>query len=161
MCAQDVHICSVFVLQAKGPIRAPFCQRAAVCLCAEQATGPFSLCVHNSLSVHTQTHTQLLSSSCQFLSLFLSLFFACFCCYLFFFTNMLCLSFFFSFCGPEALCKATRKKNCQPCLSVPLCFSIHFRSFPFFSLTCSHSCDCFRSTETRFSWLQEVKDKVL
>lgn len=53
MCAQDAHICNVFVLQAKGPIRAPFCLWAAVCLCAERAAGPFSVCVYNSPSVHT------------------------------------------------------------------------------------------------------------
>lgn len=55
------HICNVFVLQAKDPIRTPFCLWAAVCLRAERAAGPFTVCVHNSHSVHTLTHMLLLS----------------------------------------------------------------------------------------------------
>lgn len=49
------------MLQKKGPIRTLFCQWAAVCLCAEQATGPFSVCVNNSHSVHTLMHMLPLS----------------------------------------------------------------------------------------------------
>lgn len=60
VCLRRAHL-QCLCVAGERPIRAPFCQWAAVCLCAEQATGPFSVCVYNSRSVHTLTHMLPLS----------------------------------------------------------------------------------------------------
>lgn len=157
------------MLQAKGPIRAPFCQWAAVCLCAEQATAPFSsvcVCVYNSPSVHTLTHILPLStllSLSPFLTfcIFQSHVLPVFCCYLSFCPTNTVALFLSLVLWPEALCKATR----EGLLAMPVCasilLSIHFRSFPFFSVTCSHNCCCFRRTETHIIGLRELKINTL
>lgn len=108
-------------------------------LCAERASGPFSVCVYDSLSPYTLCHFPL----CQFLSFWLSVDFNLTFCV--FFASSFCstntVALFLSLVPwPKALCKATRKGL----LALPLCasmlLSIHFRSFPFFSVTCDHNC---------------------
>lgn len=133
MCAEDAHICSVFVLHAKGPIRAPFCQWAAVRLCAEQATGPFSVCVYNSHSVSTHRHTcchfppsaSFSLLFCIFQSHFLPVFlcYSCFCSS----NSVGCLLSLGLW--PEALCKATRKRLLAMLVYASMLYS--FQKLPF------------------------------
>ena len=149
------------MLEAKGPIRAPFCQCAAVCLCAERATGPFSVCVSNSHSVHALTHMLPLSYLCQF-----SLQSVYFSATFFLFFSAVCLSvplllwpsLLPLLLWPGALCKAIRKGllDMPVCAFMPL--SIHFSHFPFFSVTCSHNCCCLRRTESHTAWLRGDKN---
>lgn len=135
-------------------------------------SGQLCACVLSKPLVHSPTVCSTLTQSThwrtcchphpsRFLSfcIFQSYFLPVVRCYLSFcstYTVALCLP---PVLWPEALCKATRKGL----LAMPVCasmvLSIHFRSFPFFSVTCSHNCCCFRPTETHTTWLQGVKNK--
>lgn len=70
--------------------------------------------------------------------IFQSHFLPVFCCYLSSCCTNTVALFLSLVLWPEALCKATRKGLLTMLASVLL--SIHFRSFPFFSVTCSHNC---------------------
>lgn len=146
------------MFQAKGPIRAPFCLWAAVCLCAEQASGPFSVCVYNSPSVHTHSATFGPMSVSHFFFLFF-FFLPAYHLYLFFCSTNTVVLFLSLVFWLKALCKATRKGLLAMPVSASMLPSIHFRSFPFFSVTCSHNFSCFRRTETHTTWLRGVKNK--
>lgn len=134
-------------------------------LCAEQATGPFSVCVYNSPPVHTLTHIQNLFTLYQLLSFRLS---ACFVSTFCMFFALICLSvplilwlFLFPlFSGLRHYAKLPEKGL----LAMPVCASmlpsIHLRSFPFFSMTSSHNCCCFRHTDTHTTQLQRVENKT-
>lgn len=118
-----------------------------------------SVCTTIPQSTHSATlHSQ---STSLFLTFCIFQFTLCqfFCCYLSFCSTDSMVLFLSLVLCPEALCKATRKGL----LAMPVCasmlLSIHFRSFPFFSVTCSHKCCCFRRTESQTTWLQGVKNK--
>lgn len=119
-----------------------------------------SVCTTLPQSTHSDTHSATFPPSasfspfltfCIFQSHFLLLVFRC---YLSFCSTNTVALFLPLVLWLEALCKATRKGL----LAMPVCASmlpsIHFRSFPFFSVTCSHNCCCFRHTETHTTWLR-------
>lgn len=119
-------------------------------LCAEQATGPFSVCVLNSPSFHTYIWS--LFTLCRCLSFELSPSFSLALCP--HFVVIFCcaslkpwLSFVPLFSGLRHYAKLPEKGL----LAMPVCASmlpsIHFRSFPFFPVTRCHNCCCSRRTK--------------
>lgn len=118
-----------------------------------------SVCTTIPQSTHSATFHPLSVSLFLTFCIFQSHFLPVFRCYLSFCSTNTVALFLSLVLWPEALCKATRKGL----LAMPVCasmlLSIHFRSFPFFSVTCSHNCCCFRHAETQTTWLQGVKNK--
>lgn len=137
-------------------------------LCACMLSKPLahspSVCTALAQSTHWRTcchfhpsHFSFFLPSCIFQSHFLRVFLCCLS-----FCSAYTLPLFLSLVlWLGALCKATRKGL----LAMPVCasmvLSIHFRSFPFFSVTCSHNCCCNTHAKTSTIWLQGVHMKHL